>query len=76
LGLLPLLLSTDLEAGRLSWFQPETYPANQPLIVFSPGKARHLCLDRCLEARAIMLRKLQLIELLHYFLPEKGALCR
>jgi hypothetical protein len=48
---------------------------NEPLVIFLPGKARHLGFDSRLDARTIVFRNRQLIELLRYFPPEEGALC-
>ena len=48
---------------------------NEPLVIFLPGKARHLGFDSRLDARAVVSRERQLIELLRYFLPEESALC-
>ena len=47
---------------------------NEPLVIFLPGKARHLGFDSRLDARAIILRERPLVELLRDFFPEKGAL--
>jgi hypothetical protein len=37
---------------------------NEPLVIFLPGKARHLGFDSRLDARAIILRERLLVELL------------
>jgi len=48
---------------------------DEPLVILLSGKARHLGFDSRLDARTIVFRNRQLIELQRYFPPEEGALC-
>ena len=64
--------SANPEGGWLAKIHIEPVPMNKPLVIFLPGKARHLGFDSRLDARAIILRERQLVELLRDFLQKKA----